>query len=180
MCRQWPSGLQLRTAAFPPFHKTCSCLAVLRHGVVSRADWSFPHLLHAASGLYRHFLLKNILRMSLRFGGYGRKTLRAPLHNYAAFSMPSYITCSKGITANLYGGKYRLHGAFGLRWLFESYCFLVQLLATSLEDGRKYSSRMLYRTNTIPISTTLRFRKYHISYTGFRIDFCCLLQGEFK
>ena len=43
------------------------------------------------------------------------------------------IPCTKGVSANLYGGIYRQYGALVRLWLFDGYYFLVLLLATSLK-----------------------------------------------
>ena len=107
-----------------------------------------------------------------------QEPMRSALHHYATFSMTSYNRCQKGVTINHYGGTDNME-AFVLRWVFNDYYFLVQLLAAAMKNAannRVKSSSHYHNTNLHDVTIP----KYHISYTGFRLYFCCLLQGSTK
>ncbi len=105
---------------------------LLRHGVVSRSDWSFPSSHTPLPAIHLLPIREDAQSVAGLAGDRTRIPTRLALHNYATFTMMSYITCTKGVTANLYGGTYNQYGGFGLPWLFDDYHFLVLLLATSL------------------------------------------------
>ena len=88
--------------SFPPL--TASRMSLLRHGVAARSDWSLPS---------SHTPLPAIHLLSIRHqaqsaaglaGGRTQIPTRLALNNYATFTMTSHITCTKGVTAHLYGG----------------------------------------------------------------------------
>ena len=152
-----------------PFPETLPCLPVPRHGVVPRSDWAFPHLLHLATGPYT-VSMTDQLQSAVAPGGVRTRTRVCSAYIHCVtFSMTSYIRCTNGVPAILYGGKYRQYGALFQRWLYGDFHFLV-LLATSLKkavSNRGESSPALPPYH----STTSRFQKYHISYIDFRLDF---------
>ena len=107
--------------SFPPL--TASRMSLLRHGVAARSDWSLPS---------SHTPLPAIHLLSIRHqaqsaaGLAGDRTqipTRLALNNYASFTMTSHITCTKGVTALLYGGMYNQYGGFVRPWLFDDYHF---------------------------------------------------------
>ena len=137
--------------------------------MVCLADWLFPHHLHSATDLYT-IRITNQLQSVTAPGGMRTRTHVCSAHDHCVtFSMTSYIRCTKGVPAILYGGKYRQYGAFFQRWLYGDYHFLVLLFATSL---KKAVSNQVESSPVLPSyhSTTSRFQKY-ISYTDFRLDF---------
>ena len=78
-----------------------------------------------------------------------RKKLQLLVSNNLHYDV---IPSSKGITTNLYGGTNNM-AAFGLRWMFNDYYFMVLLLGHFTDGGSMSSSRKLIHITTIPIST---------------------------
>ena len=124
---------------------------------MSRSDWSFPHPLHSSPDLYNHYSLRKAVRTALRAVEFRcANRTRSAKDYYATFSMTSYNRCQKGVTTNHYDGTDSME-AFVLRWLFNDYYFLVQLLAAALKkasNNRVESSYHYHNTNlhdvTIP------------------------------
>ena len=87
----------------PSVPTTFSCLSALRHGDVSRSDWSFPLLLKSHD-LYNQSSLRKGFRIATRLVEFRRENRSSSARDYyATFSMTSYNRCTKGFTTNLYG-----------------------------------------------------------------------------
>ena len=117
---------------------TCSRMSLLRHDVVSRSDWSFPSSHTHLPAIYPFPMRDHAQSAAALPGGRMLIPTRLPLKNYATLTMTSHFTCTKGVTAHLYGGTYKQYGGIVLRWLFDDYHFLVLLLATSLTMAVSY------------------------------------------
>ena len=174
----YPSFLHSFIPSFPP--ETRSRMSLLRHDV-SRSDWPFPSSRTPLPAIHPLPIRNHAQSAAALPGGRMQLPTRLALQkNYATFTMTSHFTCTKGVTAHLYGGTYIQYGSFGLRWLFDDYHFLVLLLATSL------TMALSYRVETSPTLPPYHSPRRHDSKnTTFHIPafdsiFCRLLQGSSK
>ena len=107
-----------------------------------------------------------------------QKPTRSALHNYATFSVTSYIPCPKGVTANRYGGKYRLYGVFWSALAMWRLPFSGAAIATSLTMA--VSTPVESSSALPPYQSPRRHDSKNTTFhiPAFDSTFCCLLQGR--
>ena len=150
-------------------------MSLLRHGVVSRSDWPFPHLRHSATNLYTQSVSQtSFIHSAWRRKDANPRLFRARLLRNILHDVVHSL--HKGRSCQSLRRKIQTVWAFGLRWLFGDYHFLVLQLATSLKMA--VSTRAEKSPALPPYQSPRRHdSKNSLHIPAYDTIFCCLLQG---